>query len=159
MDLAEVPDGTTADAYVRQLATKGLRAQSSQQVTIHGNRAVLGVFAVPAETGSVPVLAAFIEYRRKLYEIVGMATDFARMRGVMDESIRSFEGITDQRILSMQPDRLVIYTARQGDTLTSIAARINNPRVNADQLAVLNRMAIDQPLTPGRLVKTIEKGK
>jgi len=158
LQLAEVPDGTTADAFQRQLADKGLRPQTSQQITIHGNRSVLAVYVLQAESGNVPVLAGFVEYRRKLYQIVGEATDFARMRNAMEDAIRSFDRITDQRILAAQPDRLVIYTARQGDTLNSIAARLNNPRVNADQLAVLNRMAIDQALTPGRLVKTVTKG-
>jgi hypothetical protein len=39
-----------------------------------------------------------------------------------------------------------------------IAQRENNPRVSADQLAILNRMAIDQPITAGRIVKIVEKG-
>ena len=58
----------------------------------------------------------------------------------------------------MQPDRLRIYTARQGDTLDSLAERYANPRVTSDTLALLNRLAPSQPLTPGRLVKVVEKG-
>ena len=61
-------------------------------------------------------------------------------------------------MLNAQPDRLRIYSAKEEDTLRGLAARFNNPRANADDLAVLNRMAADQPIAPGRLVKVVEKG-
>ena len=89
---------------------------------------------------------------------MGVTSDFQRFRGAIEESIRSFDRITDQRVLRAQPDRLKIYTVQQGDTLTAIAGRNNNPRVTADDLAILNRLAIDQPIAPGRLVKIVEKG-
>jgi hypothetical protein len=60
----------------------------------------------------------------------------------MEASIRSFDKLSDQRILRVQPDRLKIYTAQQGDTLTTLARRANNPRVTADELAILNRLAM-----------------
>ena len=78
--------------------------------------------------------------------------------GMLEQSIRSFDRVTDQRILRAQPDRLKTYTAREGDTLTAIAQRTNNPRANADQLAILNRFAVSQPITPGRMVKIVERG-
>jgi predicted Zn-dependent protease len=76
----------------------------------------------------------------------------------MEQSIRSFQSLTDERLLRAQPDRLLIYTARDGDTLGEIAARLKNPRAGAEELAVLNRLLADQPLTPGRLVKVVEAG-
>ena len=81
-----------------------------------------------------------------------------RFGAEIERSIRSFERVTDPRILRAQPDRLKVYTARQGDTLTTIARRTNNPRVSADDLAILNRLAVDQPITPGRLLKIVEPG-
>ena len=67
-------------------------------------------------------------------------------------------GLTNQRILAMQPDRLRIYATRQGDTLESLAARYANPRVTAADLALLNRLPTTQSLTDGRLIKVVEKG-
>jgi predicted Zn-dependent protease len=66
--------------------------------------------------------------------------------------------LTDQRILRVQPDRMRVYTAKEGETLSLLAQRNNNPRVPADQLAILNRLAVDASITPGRLVKIVEKG-
>ena len=58
----------------------------------------------------------------------------------------------------MQPDRLRIYTARQGDTLDALADRYGNARVTGDELALLNRVPASESITPGRLIKVVEKG-
>jgi len=103
-------------------------------------------------------LAGFIEYQNRIVQIVGITSDVQRFGGLIEQSIRSFDRVTDDRILRARPDRLKIYTAQEGDTLTRLAERIDNPRVTADDLAVLNRLAIDQPMMAGRLIKIVEKG-
>ena len=157
--LADVPQGTTAEGYARQLAAQGLTPQSGGPITINGNRAYLALYALRDENGgAVPALVAFIEYRQQLYEILGPMADLQRSRTPIESAIRSFDRLTNQRILAMQPDRLRIYTTRQGDTLESLAARYANPRVTAADLALLNRLPTTQSLTDGRLIKVVEKG-
>src|SRR5262245_30698227 len=158
LTVARVPDHTTAEDYVRQLALNGTSPQSTQVTNINGNHAVLALYSIRTESGTLAALVAFIEYRDKLFQIVGVTPDLRTYRMPMEDSMRTFDRITAQRILSVQLDRLKIYTAQNGDTLGSLAARYNNPRVSADQLAILNRLAIDQPITPGRLIKVVEKG-
>jgi predicted Zn-dependent protease len=150
---------TTTQDYLRQLESRGIRPESGEQITIHGNRAFLGIFMLSGQNGGrVPVMAAFIEYRQRLYQILGTANDFRSYRSTIEQSIRSFQSLTDSRILRAEPDRLAIATAREGDTLASIGAQFKNPRVGEPELAVLNRLVADQPLTPGRLVKIVEPG-
>ena len=127
-------------------------------MTINGNRAFLGTYVIRSQGGTLAAQAAFVEYRNQIYEIVGVTPGFRRYGAMLEHSIRSFDRVTDQRILRAQPDRLKTYTAREGDTLTAIAQRTNNPRANADQLAILNRFAVSQPITPGRMVKIVETG-
>jgi len=159
MQIVQAPAGTTAEAYARQLSTNGVTARSGGPTTINGNRAYLGVYSLMAEDGStLPGIAAFIEYRNQLYEILGVMSNLERYRNAIEASMRSFDRLTNTRIIAMQPDHLMIYTARDGDTLESLATRYANPRVNADELAILNRLAAGQPLTPGRLIKVVEKG-
>jgi predicted Zn-dependent protease len=158
LTMADAPDGTTPDAYVRMLANQGMVPQSGQETTINGNRAFIGVYLIPVEGGRIPALTAFIEYRQKLYQIIGVANDLNAFGERIQESMKSFDRVTEQRILSAQPDRLVIYTAKEGETLNAIAERLNNPRVDADELGILNRVAVTQPLTAGRLVKTVTRG-
>jgi predicted Zn-dependent protease len=158
LTVARVRAGMTADEYVRALAASGVRPQSAQNVTINGNRAVLANYVIRTQAGSVVALAGFIEYRNQIFQIVGTTADPQRFGAEIERSIRSFERVTDPRILRAQPDRLKVYTARQGDTLATIARLTNNPRVSADDLAILNRLAVDQPITAGRVLKIVEPG-
>jgi predicted Zn-dependent protease len=158
LSVAKVPAGTSAVDYARDLAAQGMVPQRSEETTINGNRAFVGTYAVRGESGPLAVLAAFIEYRNQIFEIVGVTSDARRYGDALDRSIRSFARLSNQRILRAEPDRLRVYIAREGDTLSAIAQRNSNPRVNADQLAILNRMAIEQPITPGRVLKIVEKG-
>jgi predicted Zn-dependent protease len=158
LTVAKVPAGTTAVEYARSLASRGVVPVRSEEVMIHGNRAFLGTYAIRSDGGTIAALAAFIEYRNQIFEIVGLTSDFSRYGGMLEKSIRSFDRVTDQRILRAQPDRLRVYAAQQGDTLSSIAQRTNNPRVNADELAILNRLAISQPISEGRLLKIVDRG-
>jgi predicted Zn-dependent protease len=159
LTLAHVPRDMTADAYVRSLAARGMNPQSAQDIRIHGYNAVLATYVVRGQQGeALAVLAGFIEYRNQIVEIVGVTPNLRAFGASMESCIRSFDEINNDRILGVQPDRLRIYTAKESDTLSELARRNNNPRVTADDLGILNRLAIDQPITPGRLIKIIEKG-
>jgi predicted Zn-dependent protease len=158
LKVAKAPAGTTAVEYARALAAQGLVPQRSEETTINGNRAFIGTYLIRGDSGPLAAVAGFIEYRNQIFEIVGATSDARRYLDAVEKSIRSFSRLTEQRFLRAQPDRVRIYTAREGDTLNALAQRTNNPRVNADQLAILNRLAIDQPITAGRLVKIVEKG-
>jgi predicted Zn-dependent protease len=155
---AAAPAGTTAEQYVRELATRGMVPESGRQTTINGNRAFMGIYSIPVEGGRIPAITAFIEYRQTLYQIIGAAADLNVSGARIEEAIRTFDAVTEQRILRAQPDRLTLYTARQGETLAGLAARYNNPRVEADELGILNRTAINQPLAAGRIVKVVTRG-
>jgi predicted Zn-dependent protease len=146
LTVAAAPRGMTARDYIRALALRGLLPVRTREVQIHGYSAIL--------TNYSGASAAFIEFREKIYQIVGVG----RLKDGFEQTVQSFDRITDERILNVKPDRLKIYEAKEGDTLRSLADQGRNPRVTADDLAVLNRMAIDQPITPGRLVKLVEVG-
>jgi predicted Zn-dependent protease len=148
--MANVRRGTTASEYVRFLASRGLVPDSARDLRIHGFNAVLASYGA--------AMGGFIEFRDGITQIVGVASDRQRFAAIFEQTIESFDSLTDERILNAQPDRLRLYTAQQEDTLTLLAHRLNNPRASADDLAVLNRMATDQAISPGRLVKIVEKG-
>ena len=147
---ANVRRGTTANEYIRFLAARGLKPEGTRQLRIHGYAAVVASYP-----GAV---AGFIEFRDGITQIVGVSSDTRAFSSIFERSIESFDSLTDERLVNAQPDRLRIYQAKEEDTLRTLAARFNNPRANADDLAVLNRMAADQPISPGRLVKVVEKG-
>jgi predicted Zn-dependent protease len=157
--IADAPQGTTASSYARQITSRGLSLVSGGPTSINGNPAWMGLFTLRTESGATrPVVAALIEYRQRLYEILGPMNSSQRYRSTIESAIRTFDQLTDSRILSMQPDRVRIYNAREGDTIEAIAQRNANPRVTADDLSVLNRIAAGQTITAGSLIKVVEKG-
>jgi predicted Zn-dependent protease len=153
-----VPAGMNANDYARALAARGMRPQTIRNVAINGNRAVLASYVLRTQGGLLGGLAGFIEYRNQIVQILGITPDFQRFGGEIERAIRSFQRLTDRRVLAAQPDRLKIHTVQEGESLALIARRTGNPRVSADDLAVLNRLAVDQPITAGRLVKIVERG-
>jgi predicted Zn-dependent protease len=76
-----------------------------------------------------------------------------------DGTIRGFRELTDARILSVQPDRVRIYRAREGETLRGIAKSQSQGKVTIEDLALLNRLNPDQALKAGAPVKLIRSGK
>jgi predicted Zn-dependent protease len=150
LTMANVRRGTTAPEYVRFLTSRGLAPDSTRNLKIHAFNAVL------ASYGSTT--AGFIEFRDGIIQIVAVSSDKHTFASSFEDTIESFDSLTDERILNAQPDRLRLYTAKDQDTLTELAERFKNPRANADDLAILNRMAPNQPVSPGRLVKIVEKG-
>jgi predicted Zn-dependent protease len=153
-----VRTGTTPEDYMRTLVSRGLMPQSVQSTSIDGYPAVLANYVLRTQRGPVGVRAAFIQYRDRILQIAGVALDFNRHGPEIERSIRSFKKLTDPKILNAQPDRVKIQPAREGETLALIARRTNNPRVSAADLAVLNRLAVSQPISEGRLLKIVAPG-
>src|SRR3989441_6401694 len=103
LTVPRVPAGMTANEYVRAFASRGMRPQALQNVTINGNRAVLASYLMRTEGGALGALAGFIEYQNQIFQIFGITPDFQRFGAEIERSIRSFQRVTDRRILAAQP--------------------------------------------------------
>lgn len=154
LSFVSVPEGTTADAYVRQLAERGVRPIEGEMIQVNGNRAFLGTFPTGPTTTT---LVAFVEYNRRLYQIAGSG-DSRRFGAATNDSIRSFSKLMSERARNARPDRIRLHRAVGSETLSELAVRFDNPRMDAQKLAVLNRFAPDQRLAAGTVVKVVERG-
>jgi predicted Zn-dependent protease len=156
-------EGGTPEQQARRIgAQQGVEMLEGRRTDIHGNPAFIGLYQFLDPGGNrLAAVAAFISFRGNLYQVVGMSSagNFRRVQGTLEESLTSFRELTDTRALQVQPDRLRIRQARQGETLEAIAAALNNPRVDAARLARLNRMSPTQPLAAGTPVKVVEPGR
>jgi predicted Zn-dependent protease len=150
--------------YAAQLARQpGFRLVSGQRTTINGNPSFIGVFEVTDQERqqSIAALAAFISFRGNLYQIAGITSpnQFQSVNRTFEQSLRSFSELRDSRALQVQPDRLRIESARQGQTLADLARSLNNPRITAEDLARLNRLEPNSSLRAGAPVKVVEPGR
>jgi len=152
---------TPEDAGSAAAKQEGIQFINGAPLQINGNAAYLGRYRLQQESGTVDVLAGFIAYGGNVYQLAGMAPTSAYSSFVssFDAAIRDFRKLTDARILSVQPDRVRIYRARQGETLRSIVKGQALSRVKLEDLALLNRLDPDQALAAGTPVKLIRPGR
>ncbi|MFB3905782.1 MAG: M48 family metalloprotease [Acidobacteriota bacterium] len=150
--------------YAALLANQpGVRLVSGDRTSINGNPSFLGVYEVVNQNSgqAIGALAAFISYRENLYQVVGITSRdrFRSASDVFEPTLTSFAALNDSRALSVQPDRIRIVEAREGQTLRDLAGRVQNPRVKLEDLALLNRLEPDEPIRGGVEVKLIEPGR
>lgn len=150
-------------ARAEQVAQQpGVQMQGGRSERISGLTAYLAQYQVTDQSGRViEALAGFIAKQNQIFEVVGMAapSNFRRYSGQFQEVIKSFAPLTDSRILGVKPDRLDLYTIRNGGTIRDVAGLFPNPRVDAGQLALLNRVGLNESLSPGTTVKIVRPGR
>jgi len=152
------------EEYASLLANQpGIRLLNGNRTTINGNPSYVGVFEIANQNTqqTIGVLAAFVSYRGNLYQIAGMTSPgrFRSAQGSFEASITTFGELNDSRALSVQPDRIRVVEARQGQTLRELAERAQNSRIKLEDLAQLNRLEPNEPLPAGGGVKLIEAGR
>jgi predicted Zn-dependent protease len=141
---------------------EGVTMVESESRRINGNPAHFAVYRVSDYSGNtLQALAAFIEYRNSIYQLVGSAApgNFRQYYGDLEKILTSFRELTDPKILSVQPDRMRLYRVQRGGTLADIARRYPNSRVGVKELSLLNRIEEAERLPAGTVVKVVESGR
>jgi predicted Zn-dependent protease len=154
--------GATPEAVGRSMAgQEGIRFIQGGSLQINGNPAFMGRYQIQAESGLVEATAAFISYGNNTYQLLGMSapSTYASFAHGFDSSIRSFQQLSDARILAVQPDRVRIYRAQRGETLNGIMRSQSQRPTAANDISLLNRLSPDQMLNAGAPVKLIRSGR
>ncbi|RPJ56832.1 MAG: peptidase M48 [Acidobacteria bacterium] len=152
------------EEYAALLANQpGVRLVSGNRTSINGNPSFLGIYEVVNQNTqqAIGALAAFISYGNNLYQVVGITSpnQFRSASNIFESSLTTFGALTDNRALGVQPDRIRIVEAREGQTLRDLAGRFSNSRIKLEDLALLNRLEPNEPLRAGVEVKLIEPGR
>ena len=151
--LEQVARGTMANAGFRQL--DGGRAQ------LNGLDAYVGTYQGQMEgLGNVVTLAAHIVHQRNVYLLAGLApaNEFRSVQPEFTQSIRSFRELSAREAEEIRPNRVDLYTVRQGDTWEGLAERFGNGGVKATTLAIMNNYEPGQAPRPGDRIKVVVEG-
>jgi predicted Zn-dependent protease len=137
-------------------AQQGVVVESRQTGKIHGLPSVTLVFSVQTEQSIIVGLAVFLSHDGKVYRILGYtpSATWPAYKPVLEGSARSFDRLTDQRILSVQPMRLEIVTIKRDMTLEEFAKRYPSP-VPVSTLELINQADKGTVLEAGRRVKRV----
>jgi predicted Zn-dependent protease len=151
--LEQIARGTMANAGFRQV--DGERAQ------LNGLDAYVGTYQGQLQgVGSVVTLAAHVVHQRSVYLLAGLAPaqEFRSVQEQFAQTIHSFKELSRQEAENIRPNRIDLYTVRQGDSWPSIAEGICRGAVKASTLAIMNNHEPTQPPQPGDRIKVVVEG-
>src|SRR5207253_920492 len=141
-----VPAGMTANEYVSALASRGMRPQALQTVTINGNRAVLASYLMRTEGGALGALAGFIEYQNQIFQIFGITPDFQRFGAEIERSLHALQCV--DLFLNRVGNQLFAVAVLQDDTAEVILGRLMSDLLERHVDAAVNNGAGNRNKNP-----------
>lgn len=143
-----------------------LQVTESNQTTVNGMPAFYVVgnqIQQDQQTGQQVVAARalgyFIQHGNAIYSFIGLAAPqtFNNYGQVFLNSIQSFRQITDNNILTIKPERVVIKTTTADMTLAQALAAYKMPQDRYEELAILNGMNQSDRLAKGTQFKILQR--
>ncbi len=152
---------TIEDVAVGSMQRAGFRAVDGSATTINGLSAFVGSYVGSfSDTGRVQIRAAHVIHEREVYLLAGIAPIdvYSTVEPSFAKSLRSFRALSAGEAESIRPNRIDLYTARQGDTWQSIAEREGKGVAKATTLAIMNGHPVNEPPRPGERLKIVVGG-
>ena len=147
-----------ADAMLQQYQLSQL---SRRNETVNGLRAV-SVLAEQANEQTqqvVSILAYLIEYEGRIYQILGMSNkpDFNTYTSIFQQTMQGFKKLTDPSKINVKPEHIRIERIENNTNLKAALQAAGVPGNRHEEIAILNGMKLNQPLSRGMLIKVVEK--
>ncbi len=120
LQLAPAP--TAQQAAQKFFSQQGVESGETSRRQIGGFPAVMSTFRVQTEGGYLRGLVAWIDYRERVFQILGYTPEarWNQYSNVFGASITSFGRETDPAVLNVQPSRLKIVDLNRTATLETL---------------------------------------
>jgi predicted Zn-dependent protease len=147
---------STAEAANEFFSQNGVTAQRAGSGNIHGLRTSSGGFTAQTEQGVVQGFAAFVDYDGRVYQLLGYTSQprWSNYESGLMQAIKSFDRLTDSRLLSVQPQHLKIVTINRNMSLTEFNRQYPSG-ASLEVLALINQVESDGQLRAGQQVKRV----
>lgn len=150
--------GSYVQTVFDQLAGEGKRAPnvSVRRTTINGLPVGYGAVSMPGQDGK-PLDITVVGYQFGPSTAFHFVTVTPSGQGVgpFQSLIGSVARMSDAEAADIRPRRLRLVTVRQGDTITSLAQRMDYDNAKLERFLVLNGLNSNSTLATGSQVKTI----
>lgn len=157
VELSQTQDPSAAAGARAFLAGKGITSGASARVTLNGGLAGVSTpFTAATDDGALHGTVLFVEYGGAVYRLVGYALEarWPAYQRTAEQSLLSFERLTDAVALNRQPQHMDIFQISQRTTIAELVRQRASPAADAT-LALINQVELDTPLAAGRLVKWV----
>lgn len=151
------------DSYVRQVFQSiggqqmQLAPQTLQRTTINGLPALYG--AARVNTGQQNVDVTVIAYEFSPSQAYHFAAITPAGRGsTFNAMFNSMRRLSANEAAQVVPRRIDVVTARQGDTMQSLAGRMAYGNAQVERFRVLNGLAANAQVVPGEKYKIVVRG-
>jgi predicted Zn-dependent protease len=151
--------GTAAEASQKFFAQQGLQAGQVSQSTIHGLPSLSGEFSAQSGQTAVRGIASFIEYGGATWQITAFSVSdkFGGYAPAFQQSIGSFDQLTDPRALTVQPMRLRMERVPHAMTLAQFNGQYPS-NIPVAEVAVINGLGVNAQLQSGQSIKRVVGG-
>jgi predicted Zn-dependent protease len=139
------------------LSQQGIRAGQAFQESINGIPATGSYFQAQTDQGVIAGIVAYFSYGGRTYQVMTYAgaSNFASYDPIFRRTIGSFAPVTDQRLLNVQPARVIVVQLPRAMTLAEINQQ-SPSSIPLAQLALLNGLdRPDSPIPSGDYVKRV----
>ena len=139
LQLAPAPNGQ--QAAQKFFSQQGIESGESSRRQIGGFPAVVSTFRVQTEQGYLRGLVAWIDYRERVFQILGYTPEarWNQYSNVFSDSIASFSRETDSQVLNVQPRRVKIIDLNRTATLETLL-RDYPSTVNPQTVGLINNL-------------------
>ncbi len=155
------PGGSLEQTALASMNRAGFRELSGAPTTINGLEAFVGTFQGSLQgMGQVGLRAAFVSQNRNVYLVGGIAPvdGFQQVEPTFSRSLQTFRPLSAAQAEDVHPNRIDLYTARQGDTWQSIAQQRGRGVVKPDTLAIMNGRDVNEQPRAGDRLKIVVAG-
>jgi predicted Zn-dependent protease len=151
--------GSPNEAARQFFSQEGVQQGQAWRDEIGGMNAASYAFAATTQQGQLSGLASWVTHRGKVYQILGYTlADRARnYSNAITGSIASFDGVSDRRILEVQPRRVDVVKLQRGESLEGFV-RDYPSSVPPETVALVNNLGSGASLHAGEAYKRITGG-
>ena len=157
--LALAPAPTAQQAAQKFFSQQGVESGETSRRDIGGFPAVMSTFRVQTEGGYLRGLVAWIDYRDRVFQILGYTPEarWNQYSNVLGASITSFGRETDSAVLNVQPSRLKIVDLNRRSTLETLL-RDYPSTVSPQTVGLINNLQGSETLAAGDQFKRVLGG-
>ena len=143
--------------FLRQDDVRGI---DSRRVSVNGRTGWEASFNADGEGSELQGAVLFVEHGGSLFRLLGYASasQWGSRRSTVLQSIESFRPVSDPDILGVEPARIEIVRLPSRMTLQQFIDQYPST-VDDEQIAMINRRALDESIAGGTLLKRVLGGR
>lgn len=155
---------TLREAANKTISQDSLKLIDSQNLTVNGFPAIAMVAEQTTKTQqgtqTLRINIYCIQYDNYIYRFYGMAAaaDYNTYNLTFQNTFKNFRELTDPSKINVYPERVRIKTVNRTATLADALKGFGVTDKRLEEHAILNGMQQKDQVTPGMLIKVVEKG-